>query len=305
MSASTGSTGIFSLAFRFLRTRCESVLILSAFVGSIAAHERAFAQDTTHVHPVRLAIVSGVTLGTVIPVHIYQRNAWWQGPRAPFGFQNDWQYALNIDKLGHMYSGYLLARLFGYSLLWSGFTEQSSTFYGSVLGLSYQLYVEVEDGFHTYYGFSPGDAFADMIGATIPLAQQTFPVLKNFSLKYSYFPSTTYINDINAGQQRAFIDDYQGMTVWLAVDPHFMMSGALANAVPSWLGFAVGLAGRDLNLNGGGRRVAYLSLDYNLSNIETDSEFLHAVLTALDFLHFPAPGIMLDRSTVKFGVFYP
>jgi hypothetical protein len=278
-------------------------LLVCLLPALFSTHSKA--QDSTHIHPVRLAVVSGVTLGTVIPVHIYQRNAWWQGPRAPFVFVNDWSYALNIDKLGHLYSGYLLSRLFGYSLRWSGFNEETSTFYGSILGLSYQLYVEVEDGFHRYYGFSPGDAFSNMIGATIPLAQQTFPLLRNFSLKYSYYPSSRYLNDLKAGQARAFIDDYQGMTVWLAVDPHFMMGDELAASVPSWLGFAFGAGVRDLDQFGDGRRVFYLTLDYNLAKIKTGSEFLHSVFTALDFIHFPAPGIMLDGKRVRVGVFYP
>ena len=265
----------------------------------------ARAQDTSDVKPLRLTLVSAVTLGTVIPVHIYQQNAWWQGPRAPFRFENDWAYALNVDKLGHMYAGFLLSRTFKYSLEWSGFSEHTSTFYGSVLGLSYQMYVEVEDGFHRVYGFSPGDAFFNMMGATIPLAQWTFPVLRNFTLKYSYWPSTGYRDELKAGQAKAFLDDYQGTTVWLAVDPHFMMGEKVSSAVPPWLGLAFGVGARDLNESGGGRRQATLALDFNFSRIETESSVLHAVFTLVDFVHLPAPGIRLDGNRVLFGVFYP
>jgi hypothetical protein len=265
----------------------------------------ARAQDTSNVNPVRLAVVSGVTLGTVIPVHIYQQTAWWQGPRAPFRFENDWIYALNVDKLGHMYAGYLLSRTFGYLLEWTGFSEHTSVFFGSVLGLSYQMYVEVEDGFHRVYGFSPGDAFFNILGATIPLAQWTFPVLRNFTLKYSYLPSTQYKDELKAGQGKAFLDDYEGTTVWLGVDPHFLMGKSLSEAVPPWLGLAFGVGARDLNLSGGGRRQATLALDFNLSKIGTESEFLRGLFTLLDVIHLPAPGIRLDGNRVLFGVFYP
>lgn len=265
----------------------------------------ARGQDTSDVKPGRLALVIGGTLGTVIPVHYYQQHAWWQGERAPFRFENDWVYALNVDKLGHMYAGYLLSRSFGYTLRWSGFSDHASTFYGSVLGLSYQLYVEVEDGFHKDYGFSPGDAFANMIGATIPLAQATFPVLQNFSLKYSYWPSSEYVDDLKAGQSRAFLDDYQGTSVWLAMDPHFMMGGTLRDAVPGWLGIAVGVSARDLTGSGGGRRRLSLALDYNFSKITTDSDVLHSLFTIIDFFHLPSPGIMLDGTKLRAGVFYP
>ena len=285
--------------------RHVAVPALLLLVTLLRPCEHVCAQDTSDVKPVRLAIVSGLTLGTVIPVHIYQQNAWWQGPRAPFRFENDWIYALNVDKLGHMYAGYLLSRVFRYSLEWSGFSEHTSMFYGSVLGLSYQLYVEVEDGFHRVYGFSPGDAFFNMIGATIPLAQWTFPVLRNFTLKYSYWPSTGYTNELKAGQGKAFLDDYQGTTVWLAMDPHFLMGNRLSDAIPSWLGLAFGIGARDLDESGGGRRQATIALDYNFSRIETGSSFLHAVLTVVDFFHLPAPGIRLDGKRVVFGIFYP
>jgi len=261
--------------------------------------------DSLQIHPVRLAILGGVTAGTVVAVHLYQQGAWWQGARAPFRFENDWAYALNVDKLGHMYAGFLLSRMFRYSLEWSGFSEHTSTFYGSVLGLSYQMYVEVEDGFHRVYGFSPGDAFFNMMGATIPLAQWTFPVLRNFTLKYSYWPSTGYRDELKAGQAKAFLDDYQGTTVWLAVDPHFMMGEKVSSAVPPWLGLAFGVGARDLNESGGGRRQATLALDFNFSRIETESSVLHAVFTLVDFVHLPAPGIRLDGNRVLFGVFYP
>ena len=287
------------------RVRHLAVPAFLLVVSLLRPGEHVYAQDTSDVNPARLAIVSGITFGTVIPVHIYQQNAWWQGARAPFRFENDWAYALNVDKLGHMYAGYLLSRTFRYSLEWSGFSRHTSTFYGSVLGLTYQMYVEVEDGFHRIYGFSPGDAFFNMIGAAIPLAQWTFPLLRNFTLKYSYWPSTGYRNELRAGQGRAFLDDYQGTTVWLGVDPHFLLGSRLADALPPWLGLAFGVGARDLDETGGGRRQATIALDYNFSRIQTGSDFLQALFTLVDFYHLPAPGIRLDGKRIIFGVFYP
>jgi len=278
---------------------------LISLIVLTANPQRVLAQDSSDVKIGRVALIGGVTLGTVIPVHLYQQSAWWQGQRAPFRFENDWKYALNVDKVGHMYAGYILSRTFGYMLRWSGLSEHSSTFYGSVFGLSYQMYVEVEDGFHRDYGFSPGDAFSNMVGATIPLAQSTFPVLKNFAFKYSYWPSSKYLDELHAGQARAFLDDYQGTTVWLAVDPHFFIGNGAARVVPPWLGLAIGMAARDLDLNGNGRRIYSLALDYNLSKIDTDSDLLQAIFTLIDYIHLPAPGIQFEGNHIRVGVFYP
>ena len=213
---------------------CTGAILVLPWVTGPDLH----AQDSTRIDPLRLATVSTLTLGTGIGVHIYQHNAWWQGQRAPFRFENDWTYALNIDKFGHTYGAYLLSNVFTSSLSWSGFDRKSSVFYGSMLGLAYQLYVEVEDGFHKGYGFSPGDAFSDVVGAMIPLAQEAYPVLRNARLKWSYWPSSKYKTELNQGQSRVFIDDYQGQIYWLGLDPHFLMGDGLRSVVPDWMGLS-------------------------------------------------------------------
>ncbi|MFI5251356.1 MAG: DUF2279 domain-containing protein [Bacteroidota bacterium] len=262
------------------------------------------AQDSTNINPAKAAIILGVMTGIVTAVHIYQREAWWQGERQPFRFENDWTYALNIDKCGHIYGAYTESKLAHSILSWTGFSEKSSLFYGSLIGLSYQMYVEVEDGYHKDYGFSPGDAISNIMGASIPLAQNQFPILQNFSLKYSYHPSDQYLNDLRSEKFRTFIDDYEGTIFWVSMDPHFLLSYNAAKAVPSWLGISFGLAAHNLNELGGGDRLYYLTLDYNFSKIETQSSILHDFLCALDYFHLPAPGIGLEDGKLKFGIFY-
>jgi hypothetical protein len=264
----------------------------------------ARAQDTSRINGAKLALAATLTSGTVVAVHIYQRDAWWQGGRAPFHFENDWAYALNIDKFGHAYGSYSLAYLFQYIMTWVGFNRPTSVVGGSMLGLGYQLYVEAEDGFHKIYGFSPGDAITDIAGAMIPIAQETFPVLKNFRLKWSYYPSEEYRNALKTNKGRVFIDDYQGQIYWVGMDPHFIMGEGLSKVIPPWLGLSFGTAVRNLDTGGNGEKIFYLTLDYNFSQIETNSDFLRALFTALDFFHLPAPGFALEGRTFKIGVFY-
>ncbi len=283
---------------------------LSAFrmMGLVAlvswAGFTARSQDTTRVDGVRAAVLGSVTVGTVVAVHIYQQHAWWQGPRAAFRFENDWVYALNIDKLGHAYGAYLLSGLFTGALSWTGFSDRASGFWGPLMGLGYQLYVEIEDGYHQVYGFSPGDAFSDILGAAFPIAQQTYPVLRNFRMKWSYYPSQEYLNALKSDKGRVFIDDYQGQIYWLGVDPHFFLPESWRSPVPSWLGLAVGAAARNLDEQGGGTRIIYLSLDYNLSRIDTQSEVLRTLFTLLDHIHFPAPALSLEDGKIRAGLVY-
>jgi len=264
----------------------------------------AEGQDSTGINATRLGIVAGAAAGTIAAVHIYQHSAWWQGERAPFRFENDWTYALNIDKMGHTYGGYAESKLARNILGWIGLDERPALVYGSLLGLAYQTYVEVEDGYHQAYGFSPGDEFSDILGASIPLAQEAFPVLKNFSMKFGYYPSSQYLDALKTQKFRVFIDDYEGSVYWICMDPHFLMGEKLRNQVPPWLGVAMGFAVHDLDENGAGRRLYYLTLDYNFSKISTTSDVLKTLFGALDFFHFPAPGIALEDSQLRFGIFY-
>lgn len=262
----------------------------------------AAPSDSSKVDYNRLALVGAGAVVTLVGAHIYQRDAWWQSGRSFFRFQNDWQYALNIDKIGHTEGGYFEAKIFKSLASWIGFNDRASTFYGSIFGMLYQLYVEIEDGYHSQYGFSPGDAFADIIGASIPIAQEAVPELRNFGIKFSYWPSAKILDEWRRHQYHTFIDDYEGQTFWINMDPHFFL-GENGKVIPAWLGIAVGAGIRNYDVPGATRRRIYLAFDYNFSKIETSSAFLHTVLTALDFLHYPAPGIRLENNKISVGLF--
>ncbi len=261
-------------------------------------------QPSHRIDPVRLGIVGAFTATTVVGVHIYQERAWWQGARAPFRFENDWDYALNVDKQGHAYGAYVLSHLFGYAMTWTGFDRSSSVLYGSLFGLGYQLYVEVEDGFHKDYGFSPGDAIADVAGASIPLLQETFPGLRSFALKWSYYPSKEYLDALRHQQSRVFIDDYEGQLYWYSWTPRAMFDNPSLSWLPVWLGLSVGCGARQLYDETLRHRVVAVTLDVSLSRIHTGSAILNDVLTALDHIHVPMPGCMIERGKVSFGIIY-
>ncbi len=277
---------------------------LCAVLAASGVPRTASGQDSSSINTTRLAVVGGVTAGTIVAVHLYQQAAWWQGQEEPFRFENDWTYALNIDKWGHMYGGYLAANIGRGALRWSGVNEKASLFYGSVAGLAYELYVEVEDGFHKAYGFSPGDGFSDILGASIPLAQSAFPILRNFTMKWSYYPSSQYLTDLQKEKFRVFIDDYEGQVYWIGMDPHFLLGQSSLAGIPAWLGLAFGAGVHNLDEHGGGERLYYLTLDYNFSRIVTSSEFLKTLFGVLDFVHWPAPGVGIENGRFRAGIIY-
>ncbi len=264
---------------------------------------RAQPVDSSRIKPMRLALTCG-TLGALFTgAHLYQKKAWWQSGHEPFRFQNDWQYADNVDKLGHAFAAYTEARLARHVLEWCGLSEEKSDFYAPLSAFLYQTYVEIEDGFNRTYGFSPGDEIANLAGATLACAQTAYPPMRSISLKFSYYPSKIYLDALQHNGSRVFIDDYDGTIFWIAVDPHGLLPAQYTGPLPEWLGIAFGSAIHHLDTLRI-ERSYYLTLDYQLTKSPTESAFLRALLGTLDMFHLPAPGIAVEGGKLKAGIYY-
>lgn len=258
----------------------------------------------------RVAIVGGLLGATVTGIHIYQRNAWWSGDRQPFHFENDWDYALNVDKAGHFYGGALGAFLGRKSLEWSGASRSTALWGGSLMGALFELYIELEDGYARDWGFSPGDAYADVLGAGWPLLQEYIPGFEHLHPKFSYWPSKALREGKHDGNM---IDDYEGQTFWMGVHVHGLLPRALRPYWPEWLGLAVGVAVRNMPLKVDGQviygnpldRNIIIALDYDMTKIiPGDSWLLNALKEGLNFIHFPAPAIRIAPNFIAYGLYF-
>lgn len=258
----------------------------------------------------RVAIVGGLLGATVTGIHIYQRNAWWSGERQPFHFENDWDYALNVDKAGHFYGGALGAFLGRTSLEWSGASKSAALWGGSLMGALFELYIELEDGYARDWGFSPGDAYADILGAGWPLLQEYVPGFEYLHPKFSYWPSQALRDGMHDGNM---IDDYEGQTFWMGVHVHGILPRSLKPYWPEWLGIAVGVAVRNMPLKVDGQviygnpldRNIIIALDYDMTKIiPGDSWLLNALKEGLNFIHFPAPAIRIAPNFIAYGLYF-
>jgi hypothetical protein len=252
------------------------------------------------VSATRLGIIGGVLSATVFTINYYQRNAWWLGERAPFHFQNDWSYALNVDKVGHIYATALTQHVFQKSLEWSGVTESRSVWYGAGLALLFELYIETQDGFHRDWGFSPGDAMGDAVGAAYPVLQHYIPPLQKVKFKWSYWPS----QDLRDGKKQMIIDDYQGQAYWLSVSFYDWLPASMQSWWPSFLGIAAGYAVRSLDGTGGGEKQFYVALDYDLTKIPGDSWISRTLKETGNFFHLPAPGLRITPTGTYFVLYF-
>jgi hypothetical protein len=240
----------------------------------------------------RLAVVGGVTLATGIGLHIYQANAWWRDQRRSFHFQNDWEYALWIDKLGHFWAGSSVQHLFSSALEWSNIERKKAVWYGAILASVYMLYIEYQDGFATDWGFSPGDATADILGSFYPVLQEYVPFMQNINLKYSYYPSKYFQKGAKTGNNlKTVIDDYEGQSFYLSFRVNEFLPQNLERYWPDFLCVAFGYNIRNWNGFGKADKNFYLTLDYDLEKISLEGGFWDFLKKTLNRIHFPAPGI--------------
>jgi len=230
-------------------------------------------------------------LGAGIGVHINMSNAWWKDNRTSFHFQNDWSYALWFDKIGHFFDATILVHIFSVGFEAANFQTEDAMIYGTISALAFLYYVEIEDGFGAQWGFSPGDAISDALGAGYALAQYYFPYLQNFQFKFSYYPSAEMRSGKHIGN---FFDDYEGQKHWLTFRMKNLLPGDLAEIWPAFLNLAVGMGVKNLDGSGGGRREIFIGLDFNVLELPLEGGVGNFIKNTLNYFHLPMPGIRIS-----------
>lgn len=253
-------------------------------------------KPANNINPLRTEIdykiLGGVALSlsaAVYSINDYYQHTWWRDQRTGFKFVNDWQYALWIDKLGHLFGTYLQAHAFSSALEAANMNLESATLIGAGLALGMQLYVEIQDGYGPKWGFSPGDAVSDLLGATYYVAKYYFPFLNNIQPRVSYFPSEEMLNGTKPDMNIS--DDYEGQKLWLSFRMKNLLPEDISNYWPSWLMLSVGYSVSQLNGSGGGIKKFYVGFDFDAEEIPLHGRFWNFVKNTLNYIHFPMPGI--------------
>jgi hypothetical protein len=236
-----------------------------------------------------LAYTGIATAAVVTYVHIHQTNAWWNEQSSTFKIVNDWNYALGIDKIGHFYGTNLLAHMFSGAFEAANLSSERSTWFAAIAALAFELFIEIEDGFGPQWGFSPGDAIADVLGAAYFIGQYYYPRLKNFQPRWSYFPS----KKMQEGQHKGglLIDDYEGQKYWMGVRVNSLLPKSLEKIWPDPLMLSFGMGVRDLDGAGGGQREFYIGLDFDAETIPMHGGVWGFIKNSLNYFHFPLPGV--------------
>jgi hypothetical protein len=263
----------------------------------------------------RFGIASGILATSIVGLHILQNNAWWANDRRSFHIYDDPIYKANFDKFGHLFAAYSTSYLFDEAFAWSGMDSAQSNLLGALCGATYELYVEIEDGYARDWGFSPGDATADLVGGAFYLLRNRVDFLRNFQYKLIYFPSYQSLHgsgDI-AGQSVNPIDDYGGQSYWITADIHRMLPESAKGYWPKWLNLAFGFGGYNIGNEATSisdptvkpQIATYLGLDFDLEKIipESNIGFINFLRRMLSYWHLPAPAFRLHPDPTFFVLF--
>lgn len=260
--------------------------------------------------------ISEAALGTVALVGLNQ--LWYADyPRSNFHFINDNREWLQMDKVGHFYSTYHIGRLGAEMLEWSGATKKQQLIYGSSLGFVFLTIVEVFDGFSTEWGASPGDMIANASGTALYVSQELLWKEQRITPKFS-FHSTKYATlrpaVLGSNLPENILKDYNGQTYWLSFNLYSFFKDS---KIPKWLNLAFGYGAEGMVSGNSGNttivndvntqktRQFYLSLDVDLTKIETKSHLLKTFFSVFNSLKIPAPTLeYAPRESFKGHVFY-
>lgn len=251
------------------------------------------------INMLKTGIISGLTIGAGVWLHNYQRNSWWAGQRGQFHIQNDWAYSMSADKTGHFFDGTFIHKLYSGAFEWAGFGKKTSMWLGALFSLAYMTDIEIEDGFAHDWGFSPGDELCNTLGAFYPVLQNAYEPLQEFNFKWSYFPSEELRNGTKHG---AFLDDYNGQTMWLSIGIHHFLPKSAKKYWPDFLNIAIGYGVKNYTDYSTRYQNVYIAFDYDFRKmLPGKSKFMMWLKDVINhFRIFPAPGIRINKHGTEY-----
>ncbi|QIJ87815.1 hypothetical protein C7H62_0005 [Mesoflavibacter sp. HG96] len=262
--------------------------------------------DTLHVKRKNAVILTESALGGLTLLGLNQ--LWYSDyERSKFHTINDNSEWFQMDKLGHTFTAYHLGRFGAQTLNWAGVSKKNQLIYGGSLGFMFLTGVEVLDGFSEEWGFSWGDFFANATGSSLYIGQELLWDEQRVTLKYS-FSKSKYANlnpnKLGSSFTEQLLKDYNGQTYWLSINLYSFFN---SSKIPKWLNVAVGYSAdgllygsKELQQNffpdQKRQRQILLSLDLDLTKVETNSTFLKQFFNVVNVIKIPFPTLQFNSN---------
>lgn len=287
----------------------NSTIINSEFQMS----DGTYWKTNTELNTPRFWGIMGGILVVDFAAYMYQREIWYTEETTEFhtlDFNDDWQKWQQMDKVGHFTNAFFMSDLTAKLYRWAGISGESSVWYGALTGWLWMLQIEISDGFMADWGFSWGDLLTNTLGSAFFVLQQfNYDLLGGIHPKFSWHKSEAWDNG-EYWNDPALIEDYEGMTFWLAVNPHHYFPDDLKKNYPDWLapfGIAVGYSAKDIASNPwGGYNEIFIGLDIDITKISVgdDLDWFRFIKSELNFLRMPLPAVRITPSGVWYGIYF-
>lgn len=242
---------------------------------------------------------------------------WYQEyPKSKFHSFNDSNEWLYMDKLGHSYTAYKLSMVNYAAWRWARMPKKKATLLSGGIAWTYQLSVEVLDGFSAEWGFSWADLTANTAGIGLFIGQQLGWDEQRFQLKFGYKPSSYAAirpNTLGSNFSERLLKDYNAQSYWLCVAPGTFFR---ESKFPKWIqigfGYSIdaklnGDSNTYLDLNTGktyfAKQEYAISLDLDWSQLPIKKPWLKKLLKPLNTIKIPFPAVFWRNGVCYFGMF--
>lgn len=237
-------------------------------------------------------------------------------PKSAFHTFNDTEEWLYMDKFGHAYTAYQIGNLEYAAWKWAGMRRKRAVFLSAGIAWTYQLSVEILDGFSAEWGFSFSDLSANTVGAGLFLAQQLGWDEQRFQLKFGY-KSSPYAairpDALGSNFPQRLLKDYNAQSYWLCVAPALFWK---ETRFPKWIQLGIGYS-IDAKLSGNinsytnpvngftyhAKTEYALSLDIDWAQLPIRKPWLKKVLKPLNAVKIPLPAVFWRNGVCYVGMF--
>lgn len=272
-----------------------------------------YAQEATKVTKqnnkrTKAILGSGVAIyaGTMIGLN----ELWYkQYPQSKFHIFNDNKEWLQMDKMGHFMTSYYVGYVGNESFEKMGISEKKSRYIGGSVGLIFLTGIEILDGKSAEWGFSWGDQLANFAGAGIVMIEDILWNEQRIKFKYSFMRSPyPQYNPSLLGENvyQELLKDYNGQTYWASCNISSLLQ-LEKEKFPHWLNIAFGY-GVDGLVGGHNNdnldippsiqrsQQYYISLDIDVSRIESKWGVFNTLKKAIGFIKIPSPTISFNKN---------
>ena len=304
----------YSSLDRFKKSEIEKANQPKFINDNISMVDGTTWKTNSDINYLRLSSMIGLMGVTNAVAYIYQRNVWYTEETTVFHsleFINDWNKYQQMDKFGHFTDAYFTSDLTGKIYRWSGMSGNTSVWLGALTGWAWMLEIELSDAFMSEWGFSWGDMLANTAGSAFYVLQKfNYDALGGIHPKFSWHKSDAWKEMRYNTDPKALIEDYEGLTFWVTVNPHHYFPDSWKKTYPEWLaplGLAFGVSAKDIGINPwGGYKEYFVGLDVDLRKLPIwgDLGMTKFIVSEINFLRLPLPVIRFSSQGTWVGFYF-